>query len=63
MDAGRGAAGPCTAWPIGGGITPWLERQLHHLNAGAGAVAGLIELDPEEGTALPGAGNATPPTA
>ena len=53
MDAGRGAAGPCTAWPIGGGITPWLERQLHHLNAGAGAVAGLIELDPEEGTALP----------
>lgn len=31
----------------------WLERQLHHLSTGAAAIAGLIELDPEEATNLP----------
>jgi glycosyltransferase involved in cell wall biosynthesis len=31
----------------------WLERQLHHLRAGARAVAGLVELDPDGGTDLP----------
>ncbi|MGH2868179.1 MAG: glucosyl-3-phosphoglycerate synthase [Solirubrobacteraceae bacterium] len=31
----------------------WLERQLHHVRAGARAVAGLVELDPDEGTELP----------
>jgi glucosyl-3-phosphoglycerate synthase len=30
----------------------WLERQLEHVAAGAGAVAGLIELDEAEGAAL-----------
>ncbi len=33
----------------------WLARQLAHLGAGARAVAGLIELDPEEAARLPGA--------
>ncbi len=32
----------------------WLERQLQHVAAGAGAVAGLIELDESEAAALPG---------
>jgi glucosyl-3-phosphoglycerate synthase len=32
----------------------WLERQLEHVAAGAGAVAGLIELDEREAAALPG---------
>ncbi|HET9102161.1 MAG TPA: glucosyl-3-phosphoglycerate synthase [Solirubrobacteraceae bacterium] len=31
----------------------WLERQLAHLAAGAEAVAGLIELDSDEGAGLP----------
>jgi glycosyltransferase involved in cell wall biosynthesis len=31
----------------------WLERQLAHVQAGARAVAGLIELDPDELGALP----------
>jgi glucosyl-3-phosphoglycerate synthase len=31
----------------------WLERQLGHVAAGAGAVAGLIELDESEAAALP----------
>ncbi len=31
----------------------WLERQLEHVAAGAGAVAGLIELDEAEAAALP----------
>jgi glycosyltransferase involved in cell wall biosynthesis len=33
----------------------WLERQLEHLASGAGAVAGLIELDPAEAASLPDA--------
>jgi glucosyl-3-phosphoglycerate synthase len=32
----------------------WLERQLEHIAAGAGVVAGLIELDEREAAALPG---------
>ncbi|MGI9183685.1 MAG: glucosyl-3-phosphoglycerate synthase [Solirubrobacteraceae bacterium] len=31
----------------------WLARQLQHVHAGARAVAGLVELDPDEGTELP----------
>jgi glucosyl-3-phosphoglycerate synthase len=31
----------------------WLERQLEHVAAGARAIAGLIELDPQEASALP----------
>jgi glucosyl-3-phosphoglycerate synthase len=31
----------------------WLERQLAHVAAGAGAIAGLVELDPGEAEALP----------
>ena len=31
----------------------WLERQLAHVRTGAAVVAGTIELDPDEATALP----------
>jgi glucosyl-3-phosphoglycerate synthase len=31
----------------------WLERQLEHVQAGAQAIAGMIELDPQEARALP----------
>ena len=31
----------------------WLERQLEHVAAGARAIAGLIELDPDEAAQLP----------
>jgi glucosyl-3-phosphoglycerate synthase len=33
----------------------WLARQLAHAQAGASAIAGVIELDPEQAAALPGA--------
>ncbi len=35
-------------------VPDWLDRQLAHVRTGARAIAGLIELDPDEASALPG---------